>query len=115
MNRASLHHVYFVGSSNDASGQVSDQTIFHYRQLGDIIWANYQGGEIRFGVMSGHRVGDQLFFTYHHLDRLGNIKTGKCESQLSFHDGKLQLHEKWQWLCDDFSKGQSIVIEQLPG
>ena len=26
-------------------------------------------------------------------------------------DGRLELSEKWEWTCDDYSKGESILTE----
>ena len=42
---------FFAGVSNSETGEVSSDTIFHYRQQGDVVWATYEGGSIRFGTL----------------------------------------------------------------
>lgn len=77
------------------------------------VWANYDGGEI----VRGHLIGfinqaGHLEMVYHHINVAGKIKTGKCTSRIErLPSGKLRLHESWQWTCDDFSKGESMVDE----
>lgn len=38
--------------------------------------------------------------------------TGICNSKLEIlHNGKIRLHETWQWTSGDKSKGESIIEE----
>jgi len=101
----------FKGLNNTANGEVSEATIFTYRQKGVIIWATYEGGDILFGTLSGRRTDDTLAFTYQHQNKAGAFLTGRCESIVKIINGKIQLHETWQWTCKDFSKGTSILEE----
>jgi hypothetical protein len=49
---------------------------------------------------------------YHHINFNNEIKIGKCLSKAILqNDGKIKLLEKWQWLCDDMSQGESELIE----
>ncbi|HHB51749.1 MAG TPA: n-acetylglutamate synthase [Saprospiraceae bacterium] len=96
---------------NTDNGEVSQETIFYYRQKGDIVWATYEGGDILFGTLSGSITGDQLTFTYQHQNLQGDFKTGKCTSIVKFENEKLALHESWEWTCDDYSKGTSVLVE----
>ena len=41
----------------------------------------------------------------------GDFKTGKCESFIELNGEKLILNEKWEWTCDDYSKGESTLEE----
>lgn len=41
-----LDNKKFVAVENTANGEVSSQTEFHYHQQGNMIWAEYGGGEI---------------------------------------------------------------------
>ena len=108
----SLHDKFFVASSNTSSGEVSEQTIFHYREMGDVIWATYQGGEIKFGTLTGTRENNVLFFHYQHVNDKGDIRTGKCKSTIQRIDGKITLSEEWQWTCPDYSEGTSFLVEK---
>ena len=53
-----------------------------------------------------------LDFTYQHLNIKKEIKIGKCHSiPVVLKDNCIELHEQWQWLNGDHSKGASILIE----
>jgi len=101
----------FKSISNSNNGEVSSNTIFEYHQNGNVVWATYQGGEILFGTLSGRIEQKNLFFTYQHQNKNGDFKTGKCESFIELNGDNLILSEKWEWTCDDYSKGESILEE----
>lgn len=98
-----------VSSSNN--GEVSASTLFDYRQKGNVVWATYEGGEILFGTLSGSIEQQKLTFTYQHQNKNGDFKTGKCKSIIELKGEKLILNEKWEWTCDDYSKGVSALEE----
>ncbi len=103
----------FRSIENSPNGEVSGKTIFHYRQEGDIVWANYKGGSIRFGnlIAKVNRKGE-LDMRYQHLSEDGAFKTGICHSKPEIlEDGRIRFHESWQWTSGDQSKGNSIVEE----
>ena len=104
---------YFRSLSNSASGEVDSETIFHYRQQGQIVWGTYSGGSIRFGTLIAN-VDDQgcLDMRYQHINDQGKLMTGICRSVPEvLPNGQLRLHESWQWTSGDHSKGDSIVEE----
>ncbi len=102
----------FRSQANAESGEVTVDTIFHYHQEGNIIWADYSGGQIVKGFLVGIIVKDQLELCYQHVNKQREIMTGKCKSNPELlENGKLKLHESWQWTCKDYSKGTSILIE----
>jgi hypothetical protein len=106
----------FVGVANSANGEVSSRTVFHYRQQDDVVWATYEGGGVRFGtlVATVDRAG-QLDMRYSHVNASGELMTGTCQSKPEvLLDGRLRLHECWQWTSGDKSRGESIVEEVLP-
>ena len=101
----------FKAESSSSNGDVSSETLFEYRQNGQIIWGTYQGGTILFGALSGRIEGNKLFFTYQHQTLNDDFKTGKCESIITFDGAKLSLNENWEWTYNDYAKGTSILIE----
>lgn len=107
-----LNHRKFKSLLNSDNGEVSDGTIFHYRQEGKLIWGEYQGGKVQKGFLVGQVIGDHLEFTYQHLNADFELMTGRCKSfpELS-EGGKIKLNEDWEWTCKDFSAGKSILIE----
>ena len=95
------------------TSQTTDETIFKYEQVGDLVTATYSGGDIRYGQLIG-KVGEDgtLDMRYHHMDREGNIRTGHCHTTPEeLPSGKLRLHERWRWTCGDESEGASILEE----
>jgi len=105
----------FRSSSNAPEGEVDARTTFRYRQMGDIVWAEYAGGKIRLGQLVGLVLPDErLELRYQHVNESGELMTGICLSTPEvLPDGRLRLHEAWQWTCGDFASGESIIEEIL--
>lgn len=105
----------FASVKNSATGEVGSETKFHYNQDSYIVWAEYAGGEI----VRGHLIAvcdDEggLDMRYHHVNKKGELLTGVCASTPEIlPDGRIRLHEKWQWTCGDNSSGES-TIEEIP-
>ncbi|WP_242985374.1 MazG nucleotide pyrophosphohydrolase domain-containing protein [Vallitalea okinawensis] len=103
----------FKSVINTDNGEVNHQTIFKYFQKDDLVWAEYSGGGITKGYLIAN-VDDtgNLDMRYQHVNSNGELMTGKCFSQPKvLEDGRIQLHEKWEWTSGDHSKGESIVEE----
>ena len=106
-----LDNKKFVAVENTANGEVSSQTEFHYHQQGNMIWAEYGGGEILKGFLIGKWINDtQIEFTYQHLNQALENRLGSCLTTFSIENGKLIGNEQWQWL-DTFEEGCSLIKE----
>ena len=98
---------------NTANGETSAETLFYYRQTGNILTAAYQGGTI----ISGHLIGivDEtgcIDMRYHQVNNQHEIMTGRCFSKPEvLANGKIRLHETWEWTSGDCSSGTSILEE----
>lgn len=105
---------FFTPKFNSDNGEVDAQTLFAYHQDGENLFAEYSGGEVERGQMLGKvSFNGELDFYYQHINKMGNIMTGKCHSIPHILDnGKIELQEEWQWLNGDKSKGTSIVTER---
>lgn len=105
----------FRSVSNSATGEVGAETVFHYHQSGNIVTADYSGGDI----VSGHLIAicdaeGRLDMRYHHVNTSRELMTGVCRSTPEIlTDGRIRLHEKWQWTSGDRSSGESILEEIL--
>jgi hypothetical protein len=105
----------FRAVANTENGETTSETIFAYRQSGTILSATYGGGRI----ITGHLLGlvhddGSLDFRYHQINDRNEIMTGQCASVPEvLPDGRIRLHETWQWTSGDHSSGTSIV-EELP-
>jgi len=108
----------FSSKSNTSNGEVDTSTLFHYHQEpnGSIVWAEYSGGQIQKGFLIGTvQPGGVLDARYQHINASGVLMTGKCLSTPELlSDGRLRLHEQWQWTSGDQSSGTSVVEEVVP-
>lgn len=109
----------FRSVSNTDNGEVSRETIFRYSQEGNIVTATYSGGGILTGsivaIVDGQGVLDMR---YQHINDRYELMTGTCVSRPEvLENGKIRLHEEWQWTCKDFSKGRfkRRTSWELPG
>ncbi len=106
-----LDNKKFIAVENTANGEVSSQTQFHYHQQGEMIWAEYSGGEILKGLLIGKKIGKmQIEFTYQHLNQSLENRLGRCCTTFSLNAGKLIGNEQWQWL-DSLEQGNSLIKE----
>jgi len=103
----------FRAQANSDTGEVGDETRFHYRQDGDQLTGTYSGGRIRRGHLLGHVHGDgRLEFVYHHENADGDLCAGRCTSvPRRSTNGSLVLDESWTWLTGDRSTGTSVLVE----
>lgn len=103
----------FIPLSNSENGEVDLQMKFHYKQSGNLLTCDYVGANIR----SGHLIAlvDEngcLDMRYHQINDKGEITTGICKSTPEIlQNGKIRLHEKWQWTSGDLSEGDSLLEE----
>ncbi|HHH49376.1 MAG TPA: n-acetylglutamate synthase [Saprospiraceae bacterium] len=107
------HDKKFSSIKSIGTGEVDATTIFHYRQEGNTVWATYKGGAIRMGTLLAQVDTDgKLNMIYQQLNTTGEFRTGKCISTPEIlADGRIRLHEVWQWTNGDLSKGESIIEE----
>src|SRR3712207_1575131 len=113
MPKISYDNRKFSSVQNSQTGEVSSETVFHYHQKDALVWAEYSGGEIVFGNLIAKDVeNDWLEMRYQHLNKSGEVMTGKCCSTPEIiADGRIRRYEKWQWTSGEFSTGESIVEE----
>lgn len=99
--------------SNTPNGETSAETVFHYKQDGNILTCEYAGGKIMKGQLIGIVDEDgRVDMRYHQVNMEGAIMTGQCTSTPEIlPKGKIRLHEEWQWTSGDYSKGQSVIEE----
>ncbi|WP_439555081.1 n-acetylglutamate synthase [Dyadobacter sp.] len=103
----------FIPLSNTENGEVDLSMQFVYKQTGNIVTSTYSGGRI----VSGHLIAlvdeaGNLDMCYHQVNDKGEITTGICKSTPEqLPNGKLRMHEKWQWTSGDQSFGESLLEE----
>ena len=111
--RMNYHNRTFRPVRNTDNGETSEETLFHYQQDGTILTSTYAGGKIR----KGHLIGlvdpeGNIEMRYHQINDQGEFRTGICFSKPEIlPNGKIRLHETWQWTSGDGSKGESVLEE----
>lgn len=107
------HDRHFRSVGNSAGGDVTAETEFHYRQAGDVVWATYSGGAVLFGTLTALVLADgRLDMRYQQVSVEQEIKTGRCLSTPEqLPDGRLRLHEAWEWTEGGHGSGRSVVEE----
>ena len=80
---------------NTENGETTEETIFEYKQNGNIITSEYSGGQI----LSGHLIGlvDEngiIEMRYHQVNIKGKLMTGVCISTPELiTDAKIRLYK----------------------
>jgi hypothetical protein len=98
---------------NTPNGETSSDTLFIYKQEGNLLTSEYAGGEI----VKGHLIGlvdsdGHIEMRYHQINLRGELMTGICRSKPEvLPSGKIRLHESWEWTSGDKSKGSSVIEE----
>jgi len=108
------HNKIFRPVVNSENGETSNETVFIYKQIGNILSSEYSGGKIKKGHLIG-LVGENgnINMRYHQVNNKNELMTGICKSIPEIlENGKIRLHESWEWTSGDRSKGNSIIEEQ---
>lgn len=98
---------------NSENGETTTETIFEYKQNGNILTSEYKGGEI----VSGHLIGlvddnGNIEMRYHQINKKGELMTGICFSKPEImENGKIRLYEEWRWTSGNMSSGKSTLEE----
>lgn len=105
----------FRSVSNSRFGEVSEETIFHYHQDQDIVWAEYSGGVILRGMLIARMDAEGILdLRFQHINNEGDLRTGIVRSTPEIlADGRYRLYERWQWTSGNHPSGESIV-EEIP-
>tara|TARA_B100000809_G_scaffold266760_2_gene331296 strand:+ start:31117 stop:31452 length:336 start_codon:yes stop_codon:yes gene_type:complete len=107
------HNRKFKTITSSENSEVSSKMIFTYKQNNSVITCSYKDTSI----VKGHLIGlvDEhgiIHISYHQVNNKNKIMTGTCISTPEIlENGKIRLHEKWQWTSGDFSEGTSIIEE----
>ena len=107
------HNKRFRPVNTTSNSETSGETIFLYQQEQNIVTATYSGGKI----IRGHLIGlvdenGAIDMRYHQVNGEGELMTGTCRSVPEIlPDGRIRLHESWQWTSGDGSSGESVVEE----
>ena len=84
-----------------------------YRQSRDLLFAEFGGGEVRRGSLTGLCAADgSLNFAYTMVLADGEVVAGRCLSTPRIAaDGRILLHEKWERYGANAASGASELEE----
>lgn len=100
-----------AGVENDEGGEVGADTVFHFEQTGDRIYANYSGGDIVNGHLVGTFDGDQWDIRYVQINTDNETATGHSVGDVELlADGRIRVEDEWEWESKP-GTGQSIHEE----
>lgn len=112
MSKIDFNNKTFSLISNSENGKVTNETIFEYKQQGNLVTADYHGGSILYGKIIAILKGDQLDMLYQCITTNNELKAGKAIAQISIDEnGKLKLELNWEWLDNSEEKGISTYLE----
>jgi hypothetical protein len=93
----------------------ADSPVAVYHQRGDLVWADFDGGEVVRGSLTGVCDPDgTIRFAYSMVLTGGRLVSGQSVNVPQIlDDGRIRLHERWQRFGDGATSGESR-IEELP-
>jgi hypothetical protein len=112
MSHFNFNNKKFRLIENSENGKVNADTIFEYKQDGNLVTADYYGGTIRYGKIIAVLQEDKLNMLYQCMTTDNELKAGKAIAQISLTDNrKMKLKLDWEWLTDGEDKGISEYLE----
>jgi hypothetical protein len=93
-----------------------DGTVARYRQEGDLVWADFTGGKVRRGTITGTCGPDgTLRLAYTMALATGEVISGRTVNIPERRaDGRLVLREEWQRFGEHAETGVSYLEEVDP-
>jgi GNAT superfamily N-acetyltransferase len=88
--------------------EVNEETVFNFYQNGELVYAEYTGGKIKYGEIFGLIENETIYFYYSQVNITGEKNQGSSKDEIrTLENGKLQLIDKWQWKT---KSGQGLCI-----
>ncbi len=112
MENISFNNKTFSLIENSQNGKTNSDTIFKYQQEGNLVTAEYFGGNIKYGKIIANLKDNKLQMLYQCLTTDNELKAGKAIANISLNEnGKIKLTLNWEWLDGKKEKGTSEYIE----
>lgn len=112
MAKIDFNNKTFSLVANSYKGKASSETVFKYHQDGDLVTADYYGGDIRYGKIIALLKNEELHMRYQCLTTANELKSGKAIAGIRLTGkNKIKLKLSWEWLGELDRKGTSEYIE----
>jgi len=113
MDEISLDGLRMHATQTAPNGMINAETIFEFRQEGELVDATYAGGRVRRGHLVGMLRSGRLEFRFAQVDTQGAIDGGvSCCDIERTPDGRVRLVEHFEWGSQEGSG--TNIIEELP-
>ncbi|WP_396602096.1 hypothetical protein [Algibacter sp. R77976] len=97
---------------NSVNGKVNSETLFKYKQEGNLVTADYSGGTIKYGKIIANLSNNTLHMLYQCITTENELKAGKAIAEISLaKNKKIKLKLNWEWLGEKNENGVSEYIE----
>ena len=108
-NKYNIHKKNFKVVKNDGIDvEVNTETIFHFYQNDELIYAEYNGGKVKYGEIFGIIENETIYFYYSQENLVGEKNQGSSKDEIKMlENDKLQLIDKWEWKS---KSGQGLCI-----
>lgn len=112
MKEINFNNKRFELIQNSENGQVDTDTIFDYKQDGNLVTADYYGGSVKYGKIIAELNGEKLNMLYQCFTTDNQLKAGRAIAQITTTlEDKIKLSLDWEWLTNSNEKGKSEYIE----
>ena len=112
MSEFNFNNKTFSLLENSKNGKVNSETIFKYKQEGNLVTADYYGGTIKYGKIIANLSNKTLNMLYQCITTENELKAGKAIAEISLtNDKKIKLKLNWKWLDKVNDSGISEYIE----
>lgn len=112
MSKFNFNNKKFALIQNSENGHVNSETVFEYKQNGNLVTADYYGGNIKYGKIIALLREDKLNMLYQCLTADNELKAGKAIAEIGMTEAKkITMRLNWEWLTDENKKGISEYIE----
>ena len=92
--------------------EVNTETIFNFYQNGELIYAEYKGGKVKYGEIFGLVEHDSVQFYYSQVNFEDGKNMGSSKDEIKLlANNKIQLIDSWEWKSKP-GKGLCIMEEQ---
>ena len=112
MSEFNFNNKTFSLVGNSENGSATSKTIFKYKQVDNLVTADYHGGGIKYGKIISILENNSLHMLYQCLTDEGELRAGQAIARISLDEkNKIRLKLDWEWLGESKEKGTSEYIE----
>lgn len=112
MKPLNFNNKKFALLENSTNGKVDTETIFIYKQKGNLVTAEYHEGRIAYGKIIALLNKDKLDMLYQCMTTDNQLKAGKAIANITLSENqKIKLKLDWEWLNGNKTSGNSEYIE----